>query len=185
MTAAGGIERMDTPRLRFRPISEADADFIFELYSTDTFKRFIGDRNFQSLDDARAFIANSIVTMYRTTGLGLHLVELKSDATRIGICGLIKRDSLDEVDLGFGFVPAYEGLGYGCESARCFLELARDDLHLPRVVAITTSDNTACINLLAKLDFKFERVHEVLPGGVTLGLYRLDFTEAPGAARTP
>ena len=62
-----------------------------------------------------------------------------SDATRIGICGLIKRDSLDEVDLGFGFVPAYEGLGYGCESARSFLDLARHDLQLQRVASITPS----------------------------------------------
>jgi RimJ/RimL family protein N-acetyltransferase len=176
---------MDTPRLGFRRITEADADFIFELYGTASFKRFIGDRNFQTLADARAFIANSIVSMYQTNGLGLHLVELKPDATRIGICGLIKRDSLDEVDLGFGYLPAYEGLGYGAESARCFLELAKDGLHLPRVVAITTSDNTPCINLLAKLDFRFERVHEVLPGGVTLGLYGLDFTATPNARRTP
>ena len=175
MSAAAGLDRLDTSRLRFRPIAEADADFIFELYGADSFKRFIGDRNFQTPDDARAFIASSIVTMYRTSGLGLHLVELKSDATRIGICGLIKRDSLHEVDLGFGFLPAYEGLGYGCESARSFLELARDGLHLPRVVAITTSDNTACISLLAKLGFAFERVHEELPRGVTLDLYTLDF----------
>lgn len=185
MSAAHLIEQLDTPRLRFRPIAEADADFIFELYSTDTFKRFIGDKNFQTPDDARAFIANSIVTMYRTSGLGLHLVELKPDATRIGICGLIKRDSLAEVDLGFGFLPAYEGLGYGGESARSFLGLARDGLRLPRVVAITTSDNTACISLLSKLGFEFERVHEELPRGVTLGLYRLDFTAARGATRSP
>jgi RimJ/RimL family protein N-acetyltransferase len=170
---------METSRLRFRPIAAADADFIFELYSTDAFKRFIGDKNFQTLDDARAFIANSIVTMYRTTGLGLHLVELKPDATRIGICGLLKRESLDEVDLGFGFLPAYERLGYGVESACSFLEVARDGLHLSRVVAITTSDNTACISLLAKLGFEFDRVHQELPRGVTLGLYRLDFTETP------
>lgn len=168
-------DRTGTPRLGFRPITPADADFIFELYGTDSFKRFIGDKNFQTLDDARAFIANSIVTMYRTTGLGLHLVELRQDATRIGICGLIKRDSLAEVDLGFGFLPPYEGQGYGFESAQSFLRLARDGLQLPRVVAITTSDNAACINLLTKLDFRYERLHEVLPRGVTLDLYGLNF----------
>lgn len=165
----------ETARLRFRRITEADADFIFELYETDSFKRYIGDKNFETLDDARAFIANSIARMYQNTGLGLHLVELKPDATRIGICGLIKRESLDEVDVGFGFLPAYEGLGYGCESARSFIALASEELELPRVVAITTSDNATCIKLLAKLGFSFERVHEVLPRGGTLGLYVLEF----------
>lgn len=169
------IGKAETARLRFRRITEADADFIFELYETESFKRYIGDKNFQTLDDARTFIANSIVTMYQTTGLGLQLVELKPDARRIGICGLIKRESLDEVDLGFGFLPAYESLGYGCESARSFITLAREELALPRVVAITTSDNTTCIKLLARLGFSFERVHEVLPRGVTLGLYVLEF----------
>lgn len=163
----------ETPRLRFRRITEDDAGFIFELYNTDSFKRFIADKNFQAIDDARQFIANSLVKMYQVAGLGLHLVELKSDAVPIGICGLIKRESLEEVDLGFGYLPAYEGLGYGREAAGSFIAVARDDLQLPRIVAITTSDNHACISLLGKLGFEFERVHEVLPQGVTLGLYAL------------
>ncbi len=166
-----GLGQLGTHRLRFRQIDESDAGFIFRLYSTDSFKRYIGDKNFRTAEDARQFIANSMVKMYQTAGLGLHLVELKPDAIPIGICGLIKRDSLDEVDLGFGFLPDYEALGYGFESACSFLAFARKTLQLDRVVAITTSDNAACIKLLKKLDFQFERVHEQLPQGVTLGLY--------------
>jgi len=163
-----------TARLKFREITEGDSDFIFALYSTDTFKRFIADKNFQSAEDARNFIVNSLSVMYRTPGLGLMLVELKFDSTPIGICGLIKRDSLDEVDLGFGYLPMYEGLGYGSEAAGSFVDFARQELRLPRLVAITTSDNTASINLLAKLDFRFERIHQRLSEQVTLGLYGLD-----------
>jgi len=163
-----------TARLKFREITEEDSDFIFALYSTETFKRFIADKNFQSAEDARKFIVNSLSVMYRTPGLGLMLVELKFNSAPIGICGLIKRDSLDEVDLGFGYLPAYEGLGYGSEAAGSFVDLARQELRLPRLVAITTSDNTASINLLSKLDFRFERIHERLSEQVTLGLYGLD-----------
>ncbi|MCB1702592.1 MAG: GNAT family N-acetyltransferase [Pseudomonadales bacterium] len=165
----------ETSRLRFRKITEADAPFIFKLYNTASFKRFIADKNFQVEEDARRFIASSILTMYQTRHLGLHLVELKSDSTPIGICGLIKRETLKEVDLGFGYLPAYEGLGYGFEAARSFISLASDELELPRIVAITTSENAACIKLLAKLGFQFERVHEVLSADVTLGLYQLSF----------
>ena len=82
-----------TARLKFRQITEADSGFIFELYSTETFKRFIADKNFQSAEDAREFIVNSLSVMYRTPGLGLMLVELKSSSAPIGICGLIKRES--------------------------------------------------------------------------------------------
>lgn len=163
-----------TDRLKFREITEADSDFIYSLYSTETFKRFIADKNFQSADDARKFIANSLSVMYRTPGLGLMLVELKSSSAPIGICGLIKRGSLDEVDLGFGYLPRYEGLGYGSEAAASFVDLARRELRLPRLVAITTPDNTSSINLLEKLGFRFERIHEDLSEQVTLGLYGLD-----------
>ena len=169
------MSTLETQRLAFRQITQADAEFIFELYCTDSFKRFIGDKNFQSIEDARQFIANSMLKMYETPGLGLMLVELKPDATPIGICGLIKRPSLDEIDIGFGFLPAYEGLGYGLESSRRFVALARDELHLSRIVAITNSDNYPCISLLAKLGFEFVKVHEALSNEVTLGLYRLSF----------
>ena len=169
-----------TTRLTFRRITEQDCDFIFDLYSTQTFKRFIADKNFQSAEDARKFIVNSLSVMYRTPGLGLMLVELKSNATPIGICGLIKRDSLDEVDLGFGYLPMYEGLGYGSEAAASFVDLASQQLCLPRLVAITTSDNISSINLLGKLGFRFERIHEQLSEQVTLGLYGLDLQQRPG-----
>ena len=163
-----------THRLTFREITVQDSDFIYALYSTESFKRFIADKNFQSAEDARKFIVNSLSAMYRTPGLGLMLVELKSDSVPIGICGLIKRDSLDEVDLGFGYLPEYEGRGYGAEAAASFIQLARRELGLPRLVAITTSDNVSSINLLAKLGFRFERIHEQLSEQVTLGLYGLD-----------
>ena len=103
------------------------------------------------------------------------LVELKSDSRPIGICGLIKRESLDEVDLGFGYLPAYEGFGYGLEAARSFVDLAKQGLGLPRIVAITTSDNASCISLLKKLSFRFDRVHEELSETISLELYALDF----------
>lgn len=175
------MSTMETSRLRFRQITRDDARFIFDLYNTAGFKRFIADKNFQSIDDARQFIVNSLVKMYETPGLGLHLVELKSESTAIGICGLIKRESLEEVDLGFGYLPAYERLGYGLEAARFFVTAARHELGLPRIVAITTSDNTPCMKLLARLGFQFSRVHEVISQELTLGLYLLSF-ESPGSS---
>ena len=167
------MSAVETPRLRFRHITNDDASFIFELYNTAAFKRFIGDKNFQTVADASQFIASSLVKMYQTEGLGLHLVELKPESRPIGICGLIKRESLEEVDLGFGYLPDYEGLGYGCEAARSFIDFAGKTLRLLRIVAITTSDNTSCLALLAKLGFQFERVHEELSDQLTLGLYGL------------
>jgi ribosomal-protein-alanine N-acetyltransferase len=170
------MERLVTPRLQFRRITEDDTGFIYELYGTESFRRFIGDKHFQNLEDAREFIASSLVRMYEHTGHGLLLVERREDATPIGICGLIRRDSLEDVDLGFGYLPQYEGGGYGYESAMRMIDLARDELRLPRIVAITTADNHRCIRLLDKLGFRFERIQEVLPHGGTLGLYGLDFT---------
>ena len=47
--------------------------------------------------------------MYEKHGLGLYMVETKAEGQPVGMCGLIKRDSLDDVDLGFALPDAIPG----------------------------------------------------------------------------
>jgi RimJ/RimL family protein N-acetyltransferase len=109
------------------------------------------------MEHAREYIEAGPVDMYNRLGHGLYQVEQRHGGTRIGICGLLKRDELDDVELGFAFLPDFWGKGYALESASAVMAYARDELGLTRVIAVTTPENHASIRLLEKLDFRFER----------------------------
>lgn len=160
-----------TKRLTIRPLTESDTDFIFELYNTAGFKRFVGDKQLHSTQDARHYLTKNLMSMYETPGMGLFRIALQGDDIPIGICGLIKRDSLDDIDLGYGYLPAFEGQGYAFEAAEAMMTLAREEMALRRLVAITDSANARCISLLTRLGFSFEKNQESLPNGGYLALY--------------
>ena len=146
-----------TERLVLREVNINDADFILDLLNSKGWLQFIGDRNVRSLPDAEKYIADRIVKNYIDHGLGLYLVELKTSGTAIGLCGLIKRDTLDDIDIGFAFLPEYNGFGYAFEAAISTLQFAFESLEINRLVAITTPDNINSIKLLEKIGMQFEK----------------------------
>ena len=146
----------ETSRLILRHFDAVDAEFIFALVNDPDWIRFIGDRNVFTLDDARAYIATRLVAAYARQGFGFWLVEIKEVRRSIGMCGLNLRDGLDDVDIGFAFLPQYRGQGYALEAAHGTLVYARDVLRLQRIVAITAVDNDRSTWLLEKLGLRFE-----------------------------
>ena len=166
-----------TARLNIRPFNEDDASFVNKLYNTDGFLRFIGDRNIRSDNDAREFLRNGPITMYRDHGVGLCMVEDKESGVPLGCCGLIKRDSLDDIDIGYAFMPGFEGRGYCSEAAEAVMVFARNELSLPRVVAITQADNLGSIRVLEKLGLRFEENIEEPEGEAALALYGVSLTK--------
>jgi RimJ/RimL family protein N-acetyltransferase len=148
---------LETDRLILRRLSVEDAGFILQLVNEPSWLRFIGDRGVRTLEDARNYILKGPVEMYLRHGFGLYLVELKADAVPIGLCGLLKRDTLKDVDIGFAFLPGYWGKGYAHEAAAAVLTYARSALGLGRIVAITSLDNHSSIRLLEKLGMTFEQ----------------------------
>ena len=146
---------LETERLILRWLSAEDAAFILELVNDPAWLRFIGDRGVRTLEDARGYILNGPVAMYQRVGFGLYLVELKHSATPIGICGLIERVGLEDIDIGFAFLPAFCGQGYAYEAASAIMTYAQDTVGLDRVVAITAPDNQRSITLLTKLGLSF------------------------------
>ena len=168
---------ISTTRLTIRELTHDDSAFILELLNDAAFIRFIGDRNIRSLEDARRYI-NGPMESYQRHGFGLYLVEVKETGTPIGICGLIKRDALPHVDIGYAFLPEFRSQGYAVEAAQATLEYAKDTLKLPRLLAIVSPDNDPSIRLLTKLGFAFERMI-VLPNDPTeLKLFAISFSSA-------
>jgi len=153
----------ETERLVLRRLTVEDAPFILRLLNEPSFLQHIGDRGVRNLADAKQYLLSGPIASYERHGFGLFLVELKDGHSPIGICGLLKRDALDDVDVGFAFVPESWSKGYAFESVSATLAYAHATHHLKHVVAITSAENVASINLLVKLDFYFERM-VLMPG---------------------
>jgi [ribosomal protein S5]-alanine N-acetyltransferase len=161
---------VETDRLVMREIIEDNAAFIFELLNTPSFLKYIGDRGVRVLDDARHYIETRYRQSYREHGYGLYAVELKSNQKPIGMCGFVRRDTLPGPDIGFAFLPEYEGKGYGYESASAVIRYGHDTLGFDKVFAITSIDNENSGKLLTKLGFRFEKII-TMPNGELLNLY--------------
>jgi len=160
MTAPEGAPGrvLETPRLVLRHFTTDDAPFILALLNDPGWLEFIGDRGVRTLEDARDYIAKVPMAMVAKLGFGLYLVERKADGVAIGMCGLIRREGLEDVDIGFAFLPAFRGEGHAVESARAVMAHARSDLGIGRLAAITLPRNHASIRLLERIGFRFERM---------------------------
>lgn len=165
---------LETERLCMREVTSDDAAFTLDLLNQPSFIKYIGDRGVRDLDEARDFIEGRYKKSYRDNGYGLYVVELKdADATPIGICGFVRRDTLPGPDIGFAFLPQFEKKGYAYESASAVMKYGRETLGFTRVLAITTTDNDASGRLLEKLGFKFDRLFE--SNGETLKLFAFEY----------
>ncbi|MBP8000381.1 MAG: GNAT family N-acetyltransferase [Chloroflexi bacterium] len=162
---------LTTKRLVLRHLTVDDAPFILELLNEPSFIQNIGDRGVHSLDDARAYLQNGPLASYERHGFGLYCVELQASGAAIGMCGLIRRDTLPDVDVGYAFFPRYWGQGYAFEAAAAALTYGRDYLGLPRVIAIVSPGNTASINVLQKLGLKFDRMISWSEDGTELKVF--------------
>ncbi|HEX7587922.1 MAG TPA: GNAT family N-acetyltransferase [Anaerolineae bacterium] len=157
-----------------RKFTLEDAPFIVDLLNQPSWLRFIGDRGIRSIDDAEKYIVNVHQASYERLGFGFYLTELKEGYTPIGMCGLIKRETLNDVDIGFAFLPQYWSKGYAFEAASAVMEYARDVLNLKRIVAIATPDNDRSIKLLKRIGMEFESMTIAPEDGEELAVYGAD-----------
>lgn len=166
---------LETERLILQPLAVTDAAFILELLNDPDWLRNIGDRNVHTLADAEYYVTDSPMAKFSQRVAGNHVVKLRADRTPIGTCGLLHRDGMDDVEIGYAFLPAWRGQGYAGEAVAALLQYGRRIQGLQRIVAIVTPGNTASIRLLEKLDFVLERTM-TLPGETQLlNLLALDY----------
>ncbi len=146
---------LETERLYLREFVLTDTPFIIELLNSQGWLKFIGDRNVRTEEEAQRYLQQGPLTSYQENGFGLWMVEKKSDAHPIGMCGLLKRKGLEHPDIGFAFLPAFHGSGFAFEAASATLKFAQQSLKLPVISAITLADNLKSIRLLEKNGFRF------------------------------
>ncbi len=164
---AGPATILETPRLVLRKFTHDDDAFVLRLVNEPSWLRFIGDRGVRTLDDARRYLDDGPRKSYARNGFGLWAVLARQRSEPVGMCGLIRRDTLPDVDLGFAFLPGAWGRGFARESAAAVLDHARDVLALRRVLAITDPENGPSIRVL-------ERVGMLREGTVRMPGDRID-----------
>ena len=164
---------LQTSRLFLRKPTIDDAAFMLRLVNEPLWLKYIGDRNVHSLDDAKQYLLNGSIKSFNENGFGFSIVELKETGEKIGMSGLVKRDYLDDVDIGFAYFPEFSGFGFALEAARATLDHAHNTLGYNRVLAIATPDNTRSIRLLEKIGLRFEKT--IVVNDENLNLYSIDF----------
>lgn len=168
------MDKLETPRLTLRELSLDDAPFILELLNEPDFIRFIGDRNVRNIAEAQGYISKGPQASYARNGFGLWMVEKRDSPEPIGICGLVKRDVLPDVDIGYAFLARFWSQGYAFESASAVKTYATHTLGLKRLVGVTDQDNFSSIRVLEKLGMTYERLVKLSEDGPELKLFGIE-----------
>lgn len=165
---------LETPRLALRRFTLDDAEFVHAMVNDPAWIEHIGDRGVRTVEDARAYIRDRTLAQYDRLGFGMYVVTLRDSGEAIGSCGLIRRDSLDDVDIGFAFLPKYRGQGYATEAAAAVLDYGVKALGLTRVVAIVSPANHRSIRILERIGLRFERMLKLPDENAPIPLYAYD-----------
>jgi RimJ/RimL family protein N-acetyltransferase len=159
---------LETKRLRLRRFDLGDSDFIVDLLNSDGWLKYIGDRKVKTKEQAERYLEKGPLKSYEQNGYGLCMVETKQSVP-IGMCGILRRLTLENPDIGFAFLQEFTRKGYGYEIAEATLNYAHKDLKFPIVSAITVPHNTKSIKLLEKLGMRLMR--SILQDGEELLLF--------------
>jgi RimJ/RimL family protein N-acetyltransferase len=149
---------LDTARLSLRTLDADDAEIYLRMINEPSYIANINDKGIRTVEGARESLLKGPIDMQQRLGFSLYMVELREDRTPVGLCGLIKRDTLNDVDIGYAFLPDYWGQGYAHEAAAAVVAHAKTDLGLKRLAAITSPLNLSSSKLLEKIGFKFEQL---------------------------
>ena len=165
----------ETDRLHLKATSEEDAPFILTLLNMPKWKQFIGERNVHTIDEASAYITERMTPQLKRLGFSNYTVIRKSDNTKMGTCGLYDREGMEGLDIGFAFLPEFEGQGYAYESANKMKEVATGLMGIKELKAITSQANLSSQKLLKRLGFTLEGTTFLPDDEEELFLFRLVF----------
>ena len=168
---------LETGRLSLRKLTLDDAGLMLAVWNDPAFVRHVGDRGIRTEDDAREAMKAGALHLYDTYGYGPYRVALRGSDTAIGICGLFRRDGLDDPDIGYAILPDWCGQGYAYEASSAVIDYARTTLGLQRLIAIISPGNTASLGLIRKLGLTFERMHRMPEDDDDVCIYRLPEAE--------
>lgn len=154
---------LETPRLELRTVTLTDAGFFLRLLNEPSWLDNIGDRGVRSLTEAEGYIRSNLWAHHQAHGYGMYAVQLRSGEQPVGICGLVRRESLPGPDLGVALLPDFVGQGYALEAARAVMSHAESKLGVRWLYAIVKRGNHRSARLLERLGFRHAEPHATAP----------------------
>jgi len=165
------LPELETARLTLRRFQFDDAPSVVELLNQPSFLQNIGDRGVRDVESAQRYLREGPMAMYDRYGFGLWRVSRRSDDAFVGMCGLLKRDILPDVDVGYAFLPEHWGQGYAFEAANATVRLGARKFGLKRIIGVVSDHNAGSIRVLEKIGMRFERMYPMHPGEPEVRLY--------------
>ena len=147
--------KLETTRLQLHQMMLQDSPFLLKILNTPGWLKYIGDRNVRTIEDAKDYYRNKIAKSWDEEGLGFFTLKEKKTGLSIGTAGLVNRDGIDGVDIGFALLPDYEGRGFAYEACLKIIQFAREEIGLQEIFAITLPENIRSIRLLERLGLQF------------------------------
>jgi len=141
---------LETERLIIREALPKDAVFFLKVMNTEGWLANIGDRGMRTIEDTQKHI-EVLHDEYKKNGYGYYVMDIKSDRATVGTVGIMKRDHLEHIDIGYALLPEYEGNGYATEGARALLHYAMQVLNLSPICAVTSFTNYASHKILERI----------------------------------
>lgn len=157
--------QITTERLDLMGLQMADGVFIIELVNSQGWLEYIGDRHVKTLEDAKGYING----LLENPNIDYWVVRLKNILKPIGVITKIQRETMSKPDIGFAFLPEFQGQGYAYEATLAVLYELDALYDNPKYMAMTLPHNQPSINLLQRLNFKF--ICEIQDHGETLALF--------------
>lgn len=168
---------IETERLRLRPVTVDDTELMLAVWNDPAFIRNVADRGIRTVEQAQEAIKSGAQKLFEDYGYGPYCMSLKTDGTMVGICGLFKRENLDDPDIGFGVLPDYCGKGYAGEAAAAVVNFAHDELGIAVLTAIVSPTNAPSIGLIKKLGLTFDQMITMPGDEDAICLYSMALTD--------
>jgi RimJ/RimL family protein N-acetyltransferase len=165
------IPELETERLWMRRFTLDDAEDFLRLNSDPEVVRYVGREPLTSIEQAREMLQSAPLRDYRLYGFGRLACIEKQSGKLIGFAGLKFVEEIDEVDIGYRFLPQYWGCGLATESSIAVIDYGRNALDLKRIVGIVDPENRGSVKVLQKLGLKYERKINLSLTEVDLDLY--------------
>ena len=124
----------ETDRLEHRALTLNDAEAFYALNSNVDVMKFTGEPMTQSVEEAREAIAD--YRDFDERGYGRWACVLKETQQVIGFCGLKYLTDLNEVDVGYRFLPEFWGKGLATEACAASIKFGFDTLGLEKIIGL-------------------------------------------------
>ena len=161
---------METERLILRPWALADVDALHRLWTDAQVRRWLWDDVTITRDGAEA-VVRACVRSAEESGIGMWCVLPRGGDSVIGFCGFRFVDDTRDVEILYGFLPAFWGQGLATEAGWAVLDYGFGAGLFERVYGRTDVPNRASIKVLEKLGMRFEK--QILVGDLPTLCYSL------------